>query len=53
MTVELEQTAHLTLTNMAAHEPQYIVFIRVPFPRSDFVDPPFVRLPFDLSGIHT
>ncbi|KAI6245543.1 Autophagy-related protein 29 [Erysiphe necator] len=42
MTVELEQTAHLTPTNMAAHEPQYIVFIRVPFPRSDFVDPPFV-----------
>ncbi|POS83394.1 hypothetical protein EPUL_003074 [Erysiphe pulchra] len=27
---------------MAAHDPQYIVFIRVPFPRGSFVDPPFV-----------
>ncbi|RKF65133.1 Autophagy-related protein 29 [Erysiphe neolycopersici] len=27
---------------MTAHDPQYIVFIRVPFPRGSFVDPPFV-----------
>lgn len=32
---------------MEAHDPQYIVFIRVPFPRGSFVDPPFVRFPLD------
>lgn len=28
---------------MAGPEPSYTVFIRLPFPRGDFVDPPPVR----------
>jgi hypothetical protein len=38
---------------MSSSEPSYTVFIRLPFPRGDFVDPPSVSAPLYLQTMLT
>ena len=37
---------------MSTSDPSYTVFIRLPFPRGDFIDPPFVRSLGNLGKIY-